>query len=154
MTIRLTSAAFSDGQPIPTKYTCDGENISPPLSWEGVPDAATTLALIAEDPDAPFQTWVHWVLYDLPTTTTKLPEGLPTQESVLAGAKQGKNDFKKIGYGGPCPPGGKAHRYQFKLYALGKPLKTKAIARKNELEAAMKGHVLAIGILTGTYKRN
>src|SRR6266536_5665589 len=117
MEIKLTSAAFKEGQPIPRQYTCDGVNISPPLEWTGVPKTAKTVAIIADDPDAPSGTWVHWVVYDLPAENIGLVENLPATENLKAGGFQGNNDFGKIGYGGPCPPSG-THRYFFKIYAL------------------------------------
>lgn len=155
MTIQLTSSAFAEGQPIPAKHTCDGAGISPPLKWSNVPTGAKSLALICDDPDAPAGVWVHWVLYDLQPTVTELPEGVPTTETIPDGAKQGVNDFKHIGYGGPCPPRGDPHRYFFKLYALDAELQFKAKATKKELVRAMEGHVLAEGQgqLMGTYKR-
>jgi Raf kinase inhibitor-like YbhB/YbcL family protein len=107
----VTSSAFQAGQAIPTKYTCEGADISPPLQWSGVPAGAKSLALICDDPDAPVGTWVHWVLYDLPVTATDLVEKVPASETLSLGAKQGINDFKRVGYGGPCPPPGKPHRY-------------------------------------------
>lgn len=153
MTIQLTSSAFAEGQPIPAKYTCDGADISPPLKWTNVPHGAKSFALICDDPDAPAGTWVHWVLYDLPPPVTELPEGVPTIEAIPNGAKQGVNDFKRIGYGGPCPPQGGPHRYFFKLYALDAELQLKARATKKELVRAMGGHILAERQLMGTYKR-
>jgi len=153
MSIRLLSAAFTEGQPIPTKYTCDGQDVSPPLQWSLAPPETKSLALIADDPDAPAGTWVHWVLYDLPGGTVELAEGIPTKEVLPNGAKQGKNDFRKVGYGGPCPPPGKPHRYYFKIYALDKPVELKARASKQDLLRAMNGHVLAEGQLMGTYQR-
>jgi len=153
MEIKITSSAFAEGQPIPAKHTCDGENVSPPLAWDKPAEATKSLALIVDDPDAPAGTWVHWVLYDLPPSTTELPEGMPGQNEVLAGAKQGRNDFKKIGYGGPCPPRGNPHRYFFKLYALDQKLNLTAGATKADVEKAMKGHILAEGKLMGMYKR-
>ena len=153
MTIQLTSSAFAEGQPIPTKYTCDGEDISPPLKWGNIPQGAKSLALICDDPDAPVGTWVHWVLYDLPATVTELPERVPATETISTGANQGVNDFKRIGYGGPCPPRGNPHRYFFKLHALDVVLQLKAKATKKDLVRAMEGHILAEGQLMGTYKR-
>lgn len=153
VTIKITSPSFAEGQPIPSKYTCDGENISPPLNWDEVPEAAKSFALICDDPDAPGGTWVHWVLYDLPATVRSLGEGVETTEAVLHGSKQGINDFKRIGYGGPCPPAGALHRYYFTLYALDGELHLKAGATKSEVETAMKGHILSQGKLMGTYKR-
>ena len=149
----LSSQAFSEGQAIPSKYTCDAENISPRLAWNGVPAGAKTLALIAEDPDAPAGTWVHWVVYDLPATATELPEGRPKSQYIPEGGTQGLNDFKHLGYGGPCPPRGKPHRYFFKLYALDGALGLKPGATKRDVERAMEGHALAQAQLMGTYQR-
>lgn len=150
--IKLTSAAFKDGEPIPRAYTCDGVNISPPLEWSGVPKAAKTIAIVCDDPDAPGGTWVHWVLYNLPADNIGLVENLPATETLKAGGFQGKNDFGKIGYGGPCPPSG-THRYFFKIYALDSELPLKAGATKAELMKAMEGHILLQGQLMGTYRR-
>lgn len=152
-TMQLTSPAFGEKEVIPRKYTCDGENVSPALKWSGVPAEARVLVLIADDPDAPMGTWVHWVLFDLPSTTTGLPEALPKSQYVPGGAKQGLNDFKHLGYGGPCPPPGKAHRYFFKLYALDRILDLKPGATKKEVERAMERHIVAQGELMGTYNR-
>jgi len=150
--VKLTSTAFKEGQPIPATYTCKGVNISPPLEWSGVPKSAKTLAIIADDPDAPSGTWVHWVLYNLPADNIGLVENVPVTESLKAGGFQGKNDFGKIGYGGPCPPSG-THRYFFKIYALDAELPLKAGATKAEVEKAMEGHVVSQGQLMGTYGR-
>ncbi len=154
MNLQLTSSAFSEGSPIPKRYTCDGEDASPPLKWSGVPHDAKSLALICDDPDAPAGTWVHWVLYNVPASTTELPEGVPASEVVLGGAQQGVNDFRRVGYGGPCPPRGSPHRYFFKLYALDIELKLKPRASKQSVVSAMQGHILAEGQLMGTYKRS
>jgi len=151
--LQLTSSAFAEGTSIPARYTCDDKNVSPPLKWNGVPPGAKSLVLIADDPDAPAGTWVHWVLYDLPASTTELPEDLPAEQYVPGGAKQGLNDFKKPGYGGPCPPPGKAHRYLFKIYALDEQLGLKPGATKKIVERAMEKHILGNGQLLGTYKR-
>lgn len=151
--MQLTSTAFTEGSPIPAQHTCDGTNSSPPLKWSGVPAEAKSLALIADDPDAPMGTWVHWVVYDLPPTTTELAEGVAKSQFIPGGAKQGLNDFRHLGYGGPCPPPGKAHRYFFKLYALDTQLELKPGATKKEVEGAMAKHILAEGHLLGTYKR-
>jgi len=153
MNIQLTSAAFASGQSIPQKCTCDGSDISPPLAWAGAPADAKSFALVADDPDAPVGTWVHWVIYDLPPSANALAEDTPKSGSLPDGTKQGVNDFKNIGYGGPCPPPGKAHRYFFKIYALDAMLALKAGATKKELLKAMEGHVLAQGQLMGTYQR-
>lgn len=150
--LKVQSAAFSDEGAIPKQYTCDGRDVSPPLSWSGVPAQARSLALICDDPDAPRKTWVHWVLFDLPAETAELPEAVPAGETTPAGGIQGTNDFRKLGYGGPCPPQG-THRYLFKLYALDQDLKLPAGATKEQLERAMEGHVLEQGTLTGRYTR-
>jgi Raf kinase inhibitor-like YbhB/YbcL family protein len=153
MTMEVTSSAFQAGKAIPAKYTCQGADISPPLQWSGVPAGAKSLALICDDPDAPVGIWVHWVLYDLPSTATDLAENVPALETLSSGAKQGINDFKFVGYGGPCPPPGKAHRYYFKLYALDAALLLKPRATEQELLRAMDGHILAEARLSGTYQR-
>ena len=150
--MQVTSTAFKEGQSIPRQYTCDGVNISPPLEWNGVPKSAKTIAIIADDPDAPAGTWVHWVLYNLPAVNIGLVENLPPTEALKAGGFQGKNDFQKIGYGGPCPPSG-THRYFFKVYALDNELPLKAGATKAEVEKAMQGHIVAQTQLMGTYSR-
>ncbi|MGD0992501.1 MAG: YbhB/YbcL family Raf kinase inhibitor-like protein [Gemmatimonadales bacterium] len=152
----LTTGAFAAGGPIPSQYTCDGADVSPALAWSGAPPGTAAFALIADDPDAPAGTWVHWVLFNLPGGVTALPEGVPKTEApaALGHALQGRNDFKRIGYGGPCPPPGKAHRYFFKLYALGAALPLKAGATKQDVERAMRGHVLAETSLMGTYARH
>ncbi|MBI1966384.1 MAG: YbhB/YbcL family Raf kinase inhibitor-like protein [Gemmatimonadetes bacterium] len=155
MAFTLTSSAFTEGATIPTKHTCDGTDMSPALAWSGAPANAKAFALIADDPDAPAGTWVHWVLFDLPGATSTLPENVAKTETPqdLGGALQGKNDFRRIGYGGPCPPPGKPHRYFFKLYALDAPLGLRAGATKPDVERAMQGHVLGDAQLMGTYAR-
>ena len=152
MAFTLQSSAFQNGGNIPKKFSCEAADVTPELNWSGAPEKTQSFALIADDPDAPMGTWVHWVIYDLPPNTTKLSEGVPKQEQAASGT-QGKNDFGKIGYGGPCPPPGKPHRYFFKLYALDGKLNLKPGARKTELEMAMKGHVLAQAELVGRYGR-
>ncbi len=154
MSLTLTSPAFAEGAAIPKKYTGDGQDFSPPLKWSDVPAGTKSLALICDDPDAPVGNWVHWVLYDLPPTATELVEGLPVSATLSNGARQGVNDFRKLGYGGPAPPRGKPHRYFFKIYALDVELSLKPGTRKPDLEAAMKGHILAEGQLMGTYQRS
>ena len=151
--MQLTSTAFAEGAPIPAKYTCDEKNLSPPLKWSGVPETAKSLALLADDPDAPVGTWTHWVVYDLPPKTSELPEDVTKGQNVSGGGHQGLNDFKHLGYGGPCPPPGKPHRYFFKLYALDAMLELKPGATKKEVERAIEKHVIAQGQLMGTYKR-
>ena len=152
MAFTLQSSAFQNGGNIPKKFTCEAADVTPELNWSGAPEKTQSFALIADDPDAPMRTWVHWVIYDLPPNTTKLSEGVPKQEQAASGT-QGTNDFGKIGYSGPCPPPGKPHRYFFKLYALDGKLNLKPGARKAELETAMKGHVLAQAELVGKYGR-
>jgi hypothetical protein len=153
MTIQVSSPAFTDSQPIPQKYAHDNQNVSPALQWSSVPAAAKSLALICDDPDAPVGTWVHWVIYGLPPTLTNLPTGLPTSPELPDGSRQGMNDYKQIGYGGPQPPPGKPHRYFFKLYALDIIPDLKAGATKADLLKAMEGHIIAQGQLMGTYQR-
>jgi Raf kinase inhibitor-like YbhB/YbcL family protein len=147
MTIQITSTAFNEGGKIPRLYTCDDQNVSPPLTWSSVPTNTVSLALIMDDPDAPSGTWVHWVLYNLPPDTTSLGQG------KNGGGTEGKNDFNRIGYGGPCPPRGSNHRYYVKLYALDSKLDLKPGASKAQLENAMKGLILAQGQLMGRYGR-
>ncbi len=147
MVIQMTSAAFTEGSNIPSKHTCDGEDVSPELAWSGVPQGAKSLALIMDDPDAPGRVFVHWVLFNIPASIEELPEG------VSGIGLPGTNNFRKMGYNGPCPPSGSAHRYFFKLYALDQELKLSSGASKADLENAMKGHVLATGQLMGKYGR-
>lgn len=149
MTIRLTSPAFAQGDVIPRKFTCDGSNVSPPLEWSGVPENARSLTLIVEDPDAPRGTWTHWVVANLDPMTTALPEGGP----LPAHAREGRNDFRKRGYGGPCPPPGSTHRYFFHLYALDSELDVPADAGRQEVLESMRDHVLAQGELMVTCRR-
>lgn len=153
--MRLTSSAFGEGAAIPVEHSCDGANRSPPLAWSDAPAATQRFALVADDPDAPAGIWVHWLLFNLPAETTRLPAGVPKDETLgdLGGARQGRNDSRRVGYGGPCPPPGKPHRYYFKLYALDGPLGLAAGATKAELEGAMEGHVVATAQLMGTYAR-
>lgn len=151
--MELRSSAFQSNAGIPQKYTCDGTDLSPPLRWENPPAGTKSFALIADDPDAPVGTWVHWIIYDLPATTQELREGTPVTETLANGAKQGINDFRKAGYGGPCPPPGPAHRYFFKLYALDKETNLKPRATKQHLLDVIKGHILAEAQLMGRYKR-
>ncbi len=152
MTIQLTSSAFAEGGMIPERYTCDGRNVSPDLTWAGIPGETRTLALICDDPDAPVGTWVHWVLFNIPAKQTGLPAEVVSKAELAGGAKHGINDFQRLGYGGPCPPGG-THRYFFKLYALDIELDLDSGATKARLEEAMQGHILAEGQLMGKYTR-
>jgi len=152
MAFQITTTAFRDGGSIPKKFACDGPDVSPALSWSDPPAGTKSLAIVADDPDAPSGMWVHWVLYDLPPDTRKLPEGLAKDRELPNGALQGRNDFGKIGYNGPCPPRASEHRYFFKLYALDSKTGLKAGATKSDLERAMKGHILAQTQVIGKYK--
>jgi hypothetical protein len=149
----LTTEVFNHEGRIPTKYSCDGQNVSPALSWEGAPEGTVSYALIMDDPDAPGGTFVHWVLYDLSVSVNSLPEGVPQEERPNIGGSQGRNSFRKTGYGGPCPPGGR-HRYYFKLYALDSATGLEPGASADQLIGAMEGHVLAEAQLMGTYTRD
>lgn len=153
MSFELKSTAFEANKTIPQKHSCEGSDVSPALEWGEVPSGTATLALIADDPDAPAGTWVHWVIYDLPASLKGLKEGIPAVETLDNGAKQGVNDFRRVGYGGPCPPPGNPHRYFFKLYALDRKLGLPSRATKQQVVNAMKGHILAEGELVGLYKR-
>ncbi len=146
--MKLESTAFAANALIPSKYTCDGENISPPLAWNDLPTGTQSIALIVDDPDAPQRTFVHWVVYDIPATVSQLPEQIASNDFQ---GVQGKNDFGKLGYGGPCPPTG-THRYFFKLYALDKKLGLTTGATKEQVLTAMEGHVLGQAELIGQYK--
>lgn len=150
--MEITSTAFDEGKPIPTQYTCDGEDLSPPLSWDGAPEGTKSFALIADDPDAPVGTWVHWVLYNIPADKTSLLADIADSKKLNDGSMHGVNDFKRFGYGGPCPPGG-THRYFFKLYALDTMVDLAPGATKKELLKEMEGKVLAETQLMGTYSR-
>ena len=152
MAIEVRSSAFEDGDMIPARYTCDGQGVSPPLSWDSVPNSSKSLALVADDPDAPGGTFVHWVIYDLPPETRRLPEDVPKRQTPSGGAEQGVNGARRIGYTGPCPPSG-THRYFFKIYALDSRLDLGGGATGEKLFDAMQGHVLAEGQLMGTYQR-
>jgi len=153
MAFQLTITAFQNGGVIPTKFSCDGSDISPGLAWTEPPSGTKSIALIVDDPDAPAGTWVHWVLYDLPGDERKLEEGVAKNPQFPSGARQGRNDFGKIGYNGPCPPKGSPHRYLFKLYALDRKTNLKSGASKVELERAMKGHTLAKAEVVGRFQR-
>jgi len=152
MELTVKSTAFNNGGVIPEIYTCDGKDISPPLSWSKGPADTRTYVLISDDPDAPMGTWVHWVIYNIPKDVTSLNENVPKTERLQNGALQGKNDFRRFGYGGPCPPGG-THRYYFKVYALDTVLKEGPGLTKKQLLKAMEGHILAQGELMGKYSR-
>ena len=152
MSFEITSTAFGPGEPIPPRYTCDGEDVSPPLGWGDPPPGTQSLALICDDPDAPAGTWVHWVLYNLPAGTRSLPAAIPADADPPNGGRHGENSGRRVGYGGPCPPSG-THRYFFKLYALDAALDLTAGASKEQLLQAMEGHVLAQTEFMGTYTR-
>ena len=156
MPLTLSSSAFADGAEMPRRYTCEGDNVSPPLAWSGAPEGTRSFALIVDDPDAPDPkaprlTWVHWVLYNIPPNATELPEAV-RQEALLKGTQEGVNDWKKQGYGGPCPPVGR-HRYFHKLYALDIAFSELRTPTKAQLEKAMEGHVLDRAELVGTYEK-
>lgn len=153
MSLRVESTAFANGGRIPAKYTADGPDVSPPLSWEGAPESTRSFAVICDDPDAPRGTWVHWLIWNIPPEKTGLPEGVPPDPELPDGSRQGTNDFGRIGYGGPAPPPGKPHRYFFRVYALDTVLEVPPGARRPALEEAMRGHVLAYGELMGMYGR-
>lgn len=153
MTFSLSSSAFRGGERIPKPYTCEGADFSPPLTWTEPPPDTKSFALIVDDPDAPVGTWVHWVLYNLPADARELPEHLPNDRELTNGALQGMNDFRRPGYGGPCPPPGPSHRYVFKLYALDTRLSLPPGASKAQLERAMEGHLLGQAQLIGRYQR-
>ncbi len=151
--LKLQSPDFASGANIPKQFTCDAEDISPALAWNDPPAGTQSFALIADDPDAPVGTWVHWVLFDLPANTRSLPQNVSKIEQLPDGSRQGHNDFGKIGYGGPCPPPGKPHRYFFKLYALDKKLNLQPGVTKKDVERAMQGHILAQGEWMGRFGR-
>lgn len=151
-TMELKSQAFQAGNMIPPKYTCDGQDISPPLSWTDPPAGTVSFALISDDPDAPMGTWVHWVMWNIPASSRAFDENFPKTASLPNGTQQGTTDFHRVGYGGPCPPSG-IHRYYFKLYALDTTLGLPSSATKKDLEQAMQGHIVAQAELMGTYRR-
>jgi len=149
----LTSSAFGAGATIPQQYTCKGADESPALEWSGSPAKAATFAMIMDDPDAPAGTWVHWVLWNVPAAAHSLAQGVPKREQLDDGSVQGQNSFKKVGYNGPCPPAGQTHRYFFRLYALDAKLSLAAGASRDQLDAAMKGHVLGQAEYMGTFHK-
>jgi Raf kinase inhibitor-like YbhB/YbcL family protein len=152
-TFQLTSSGFAAGAPIPPRYTCKGEDVSPALEWSGAPQNTAAFAIIMDDPDAPSGTWVHWVIWNLPPSAHSLPQGVGKQEQLDGGGRQGRNSFGKIGYNGPCPPPGQTHRYFFRIYALDQKLDVPAGASRSQLDAAMKAHILAQGEYMGTFHR-
>jgi Raf kinase inhibitor-like YbhB/YbcL family protein len=149
----LSSPSFHNGEQIPKKFTCDGADVSPQLQWSSPPSGAQSFVLIADDPDAPVGTWTHWIYFDMPGQITSLPENVDKVEQPPSAGHQGRNDFRKIGYGGPCPPVGKPHRYFFKIYALDKNLNLKAGAGRQEVEQAMQGHIIGQAEIFGKYQR-
>jgi Raf kinase inhibitor-like YbhB/YbcL family protein len=151
--VDFSSSSFPNGGVIPAKYTCGGADLSPEFSWSQPPAGTQSFALIADDPDAFIGTFTHWVVFDLPPATSFLPEGVGGTDQLPGGGRQGRNDFDKIGYGGPCPPAGKPHRYIFKLYALDLKLDLKPGSGKPELEQAMQGHILGESEWMGKYGR-
>ena len=153
MAFQIESPEFQSQEKIPGKYTCDGEDLSPPLGWSDPPEGTKSFALIADDPDASIGTWVHWVLYNMPPGMLASVEGIPKEEILPDGTRQGMSDFKKIGYGGPCPPPGPAHRYSFKVYALNAMLDLPPGATKADFLVAANGHILAQAELTGLYQK-
>ena len=153
MSFAVRSPAFSSGGAIPRTFTCDGGDVSPALSWKDAPAGTQSFALIVDDPDEPGGTWTHWIVWNLPGQASALPQGVPKVEVLDNGARQGKNDFGRLGYGGPCPPPGRAHRYYFKLFAMDKRLDLRAGADRSALEAAGRRHVLAQAQWMGIYKR-
>jgi len=153
MDIIITSTAFASGGAIPSRYACDGANVSPPLAWQGIPANAKSLALVCNDPDAPVGDWVHWVIFNIPPASVGIPEALPAQKELTDGSRQGMNDFRRIGWGGPCPPGAGAHRYFFTLYALDQPMELEAGATRARLLQVMAGHIVGQGQLMARYTR-
>jgi hypothetical protein len=155
MALKILSSGFENNARMPARYSVDGANVSPPLSWQDPPGGVVSWVLIVDDPDAPRMTFTHWVIYNLPGKIDGLPEGVPAKETLpdLGGARQGINDFGKIGYGGPAPPRGPVHHYHFRLYALDANLTLGPRAGKADVERAMKGHILAQAELVGLYRR-
>ena len=153
MEFTISSPSFTNGGDISNRFTCDGLDVSPQLSWSNAPKETVSFALLANDPDAPAGNWNHWAMWNIPATSHGLPEGVQKNSRLTDGSVQGTNDFRKIGYNGPCPPAGKPHRYYFKLYALDKQLEVSGDSGKKELEAAMKGHIRAQTECMGKYQR-
>jgi hypothetical protein len=153
MSLTVTSSVFKESERIPKKYTCDGDDISPPLEWSGIPKGTQSLTLICDDPDAPMGTWTHWILCGLAPDSTGLPEDVRLETRLPSGARHGMNSWHRLGYGGPCPPPGKPHRYYFKLYALDTLINPPGSPDKVAVEKAMEGHVLEMAQLMGRYGR-
>ncbi len=154
MTLKVHSTEWRSGEPIPTKYTGDGADVSPPLRFEGVPAGTKAFALVCDDPDAPMGTWVHWVIYDIPGVAHGLPEAVSTAAVLTDGSRQGKNSWNNVGYGGPSPPPGKPHRYYFRLYALREPLGVAPGLGAKEVEAAARRRSIEMAEFMGTYGRS
>ena len=152
-TLHLVSGAISDGGVVPTVYTCDGHNYSPPLKWSSPPRLTGSFAVICDDPDAPSGDFTHWIVYNIPPDMRRLPEQVPSTATLSSGAHQGQNDFERIGYNGPCPPQGPQHHYHFHVYALDRRLTLPDNAGRADIDAAMQGHIIAQGELVATYGR-
>ena len=153
MSFVLETKAFPVGGEIPSKYTCSGEDVSPALFWSGAPQGAKSFVLVVDDPDAPSGTFTHWIVYDLPATARQLPENVSKTDDLSGGGRQGRNDFRRVGYGGPCPPPGKPHRYFFRLFALNAALNLPAGASRRDVENAMRARVVAQAELMGKFAR-
>ncbi len=153
MAFRIESSGFKNGEVIPKRYTCDGEGVSPPLRWADAPLGTKSFVLICDDPDAPMMTWIHWIVYSIPGTTSELKEGIPPKETLDGGITQGINSWRKMGYGGPCPPGKSRHRYYFRLFALDTDLSLRPGESRHDIERAMKGHILGQTFIMGVYGR-
>jgi Raf kinase inhibitor-like YbhB/YbcL family protein len=151
--LTLSSSSFEPGKNIPVKYTCDGDDISPQLSWDGAPEGTETFALIVDDPDAPGRTFTHWIIYNIPARRNELPEGVRGEKIIKKNCSQGLNDFRQMGYGGPCPPHGKPHHYHFHLYALDTVIDVPSGVPRSAVQGAMKGHILAEAEIVGLYQR-
>ncbi|HEC82696.1 MAG TPA: YbhB/YbcL family Raf kinase inhibitor-like protein [Thermoplasmatales archaeon] len=149
----IESPAFREGDVIPVKYTCDGEDMSSPLKWRDVPSNAKSIAIICEDPDAPLIKWIHWIIYNIPPEIGELNENIPKKEEIEGGIRQGKNSWNKFGYGGPCPPGKKPHRYYFRMYALDIKINVQQPLKKRNLLKLMEGHIIEEAELMGKYSR-
>lgn len=151
--MQLRTSAFKPGDNVPLPFTCDGANVSPPLTWTAPPDGTESLAVIVDDPDAPHRTWTHWLVYNVPPTERELSEAIAPRSELASGAQQGRNDFGDVGYGGPCPPPGRPHRYFFRVFALDTQLTFPTAPSREQIDRAMRGHVLASGQIMGHYRR-
>lgn len=151
--LRIFSSSFDDGEIIPDKFTCNGENVSPEISWEGLPEGVKSLVLICDDPDAPSGDFVHWIIFNMPPELNGLPEAIEAKDIINIGALQGITSYGRRGYNGPCPPPGSSHHYHFKLYALDEMLETEVAVDKNDLLGKMENHILAKGEIVGLFRR-